>query len=199
MKRARGFTLLELMIAIGVFAVVVSIAFNAVSLLIESDRGNRARQADLQQLQKALLFMERDLHQVIERKQNTGFGSSNAALYKPTDAEAILEFSRAGNPDLGWELRDAEQMRSTLQRVRYVLHDNQLVRESWNLIDHSETEEPVKLPLLSGVKSLKVRFRGDGSSWQDDWAEQPTLPRAIEVTLESENFGEIKRIFLIYL
>lgn len=196
MKRTAGFSLMELLVAMAVFSVLVGLAYGSVSLLMESDRSNRERQAALQQLQRAVLFLERDCYQVVGRAENAGYGESRPALYVPGDA--LLELTRGGNPDLGWELRPAAQMRSTLQRVRYVEEDGKLLRQSWNMVDHAENAEPLSQVLLEGVRSVKIRFLGDGATWSSDW-EGKTLPRAIEWVLVHENFGEIKRIFVVYL
>lgn len=198
MRKVRGFTLLELMIAMAVFAVLVMLSYSSISLLLDSNRNNSGRQAELQQLQKALLFVERDLHQLTDRAVSTEYGEVMHAFYTPTDAGVLLELTRGGNPDMAWELRTSGQMRSTLQRVRYVLEDGKLLRQSWNLLDHLETDPPVSVILLEHVKSLKLRFKGEKPDWAEVW-EDAGLPQAVELTLDHENLGEIKRIFIGYL
>ncbi len=200
MKRLQGFTLLELMIALAVFALMVTLSYSSVSLLMDANRRTEGRQADLQQLQRAMLFLERDIHQMVNRPANDGYGKKLPALYVPDDMGALLEMTRGGNPDMAWELRSSSLMRSTLQRVRYVLDGEVLIRQSWNLIDHADSQEPVNMVLLNGVKSLKFSFLNDKKDWEDRWGEEVQgLPKALEIVMEHDDFGEIKRIMLVYL
>lgn len=200
MRRSQGFTLLELMIALAVFALMVTLSYGSVSLLMDASRRTEGRQADLQQLQRAMLFLERDVHQLVNRRANIGYGETLPAVEKPDNANGVLELTRGGNPDMAWQLRTSELMRSTLQRVRYTLDGKKLIRESWNLIDRADAQEPVSMVLLDGVKSIEIGFIDDKNKVQDDWSEEKKgLPRAIEVALEHDDFGEIKRIILVYL
>ncbi|MBU0655452.1 MAG: type II secretion system minor pseudopilin GspJ [Gammaproteobacteria bacterium] len=200
MRCSRGFTLLELMIALAVFAVMVTLSYSSVTLLLDANRRTESRQAGLQQLQRAMLFLERDVHQVLDRRANEGYGKVSPALYVPDDNGALLELTRGGNPDMAWQLRASGQMRSALQRVRYVLDGENLIRQSWNLVDHADSQQPVSMALLDGVKSVKFRFGNEKQEWQDGWDEEAkVLPKTLEITLEHTDFGGIKRVFLIYL
>lgn len=200
MRCSRGFTLLELMIALAVFAVMVTLSYSSVTLLLDANRRTESRQAGLQQLQRAMLFLERDVHQVLDRRANEGYGKVSPALYMPDDNGVLLELTRGGNPDMAWELRASGQMRSALQRVRYVLDGENLIRQSWNLVDHADSQQPVSMVLLDGVKSVKFRFWNERQEWQDGWDEEAkVLPKALEITLEHDDFGEVIRVFLLYL
>ena len=159
-------------------------------------------QADFQELQRAMVTLERDFHQLAQRKQTTGFGEQASALTVPMDNDLsmLVEFTRGGNPDIAWELRKEGQMRSTLQRVRYVLDNKTLIRQNWNLVDHVDNNEPVAISLLTQVKSVKLRFQAaKGEDFKDTPPSGDKLPIAIEISLEHERFGLIRRIFLIYI
>lgn len=203
MRRSRGFTLVELMISLAIFALMVTLAYQSVDLLMDANRKVKEPQMAFQQLQRAVMFVERDMHQLVPRKRNNGYGQQEAALYRPKDegVGVLLAFTRGGNPDVAWELRASGLMRSSLQRVRYVLDDGRLIRESWNLVDYAENTEPVSQVLLEGVKAVQFRFKpARDAEFRDDLPETGSKsPVAIEMTLEHEGFGNIKRIFLSYL
>jgi general secretion pathway protein J len=203
MRRSSGFTLVELMISLAIFALMVTLAYQSVDVLMDANRRVKEPQEAFQQLQRALMFVERDMHQLVPRKRNNGYGQQEAAILRPKDdtAGVLLEFIRGGNPDVAWELRASGLMRSSLQRVRYVLEGNQLIRQSWNLVDYAENTEPVSLVLLDGVKSVQFRFKlARDADFTEDLPEGGAqLPVAIEMTLEHEVFGKITRIFLSYL
>lgn len=206
MKASRGFTLVELMISLAVFALLVTMAYQSVNLLIEANRRVAAPQTEFQQLQRAMVLLERDLHQlVLLRPRNTGFSQDNAkdkaAIMLPRNSGdgVLLEFTRGGNPDLAWQLRSEAFMRSTLQRVRYVYRDKQLLRETWNLIDRVESARPVSNVLFDGIEKAPVfRFMAKrGDRFRTNLPQQPDQLAAIEVVLNHERFGELRRIFIV--
>jgi general secretion pathway protein J len=188
------------MIALAIFAVLVLLSYGSVTLLMDANRLNSVRQAEFQQLQRAVLFIERDMHQLADRPVSTGYGDEPLpALAVPTMNEGeLLAFSRGGNSDLAGGLRTNAQMRSSLQRVRYVLDEDKLLRESWNVVDSPEGALPVSVLLLAHVKSVSFEFKAGKSGWQKTW-EGKGLPNAVRLTLTHENLGEIKRVFLVYL
>lgn len=203
MRLVRGFTLVELMISLAIFALLVTMAYGSVNLLLDANRRIQEPQADFQQLQWAMLLLERDVHQMVLRKRNAGYNDQEAALLVPEDSMgALMTFTRGGNPDMGWQLRDggSGQMRSTLQRVSYALEDKKLVRRSWNLIDYADNAEAVSVDLFMQISAVKLRFLATkGGEFQDTWTETEKLPLAIEVSIKHERFGELKRIFLVCL
>jgi general secretion pathway protein J len=115
----------------------------------------------------------------------------------------LVEFTRAGwtNP--------TGINRSTLQRVRYRLVDNKLYRDYWGVLDRTLNSTPIEVQLLDKVQSVTFRFMDNGRQWQTTWpASQATqvagapaasfasrdLPIAIEVTINLQDWGEIKRL-----
>ena len=198
MNKQQGFSLVELLIALSILAILIGVTFQSVQLLIESDRAMKDQQLALQQLQRAFMYIERDLRQIVPRPMNDGF-AQQAAISVPANNTALLEFTKGGNPDLGWQLRKTGQMRSSLQRVMYQLEGKNLMRNTWNLVDHPSQEQPVAENLLSQVKALKVEFKQASS---EEWSAEPNsteLPQAIAIHLEHTSFGEIRRIFPVYI
>lgn len=200
-RQAAGFSLIELLIALAIFAVLVLLSYRSVGLLLETQRSNAERQLLLQQWQRAVVLLERDLHQMVAREQNTGFGTVLPSIYVPENG--LLALTRGGNPDVGWELRNdgQGQMRSYLQRVEYVVTEGKLLRRSWDWVDHAESTEPVELVLLNAdVTGVTLRFMDAKKTWQpaNEWTNK-ALPRAVELTLNHAKLGEIKRLFIVYL
>jgi general secretion pathway protein J len=196
MKQSAGFSLVELLIALAILAILIGVTFQSVQLLIESDRNMKEQQLALQNMQRAFMYIERDLRQIVPRPVNDGF-AQQAAI---TQADNVLiEFTKGGNPDLGWQLRKTGQMRSSLQRVLYKLDGKNLVRSTWSLVDHPSQDKPVSEALMTQVKAFKIEFKQAGS---EDWNAEPNstdLPQAIAINLEHEVFGQIRRIFPVYI
>lgn len=205
--RNQGFSLVELMIALAIFALLVTLAYQSVNLLLDAGRRVEAPQRELQELQRAMVIMERDFHQLaLLRPANSGnpFSAGQAAsnsIQQPEAEGVLLEFTRGGNPDVAWQARDSALRRSTLQRVRYVWEDGRLLRQTWNLVDHVETAAPVSHVLLAGLSAApQLRFKQErGGSFVAALPRERQQLVAIELNLQHERLGKLQRIFMVYL
>lgn len=205
--RSQGFSLVELMIALAIFALLVTLAYQSVNLLLDAGRRVETPQRELQELQRAMVIIERDLHQLaLLRPANTGNAFANVqagsnSIFKPDDPAVLLEFTRGGNPDVAWQARDGALRRSTLQRVRYVWEEGRLLRQTWNLVDHVETAAPVSHVLLTGLSAApQFRFKQErGGNFVTTLPRERSKLVAIELNLQHERFGKLQRIFVVYL
>jgi general secretion pathway protein J len=194
MRRARGFTLLEVLIAVAVFAVVGVMAYGGLQAVLAQQAIARDNADRFRELQFAVQQVSRDLLQMNPRPVREPLGDGyRAALYSDPRGEVLLEFTRGGwtNP-LG-------QPRAAVQRVAYVLEEDRLLRQHWFVPDQTLGEEPVEREVLSGVQEVRLRFFGPGG-WSEEWpaggtGSDPSLrPLAVEITLELEDWGEIRRL-----
>ncbi len=190
-----GFTLLELLIAMIIFSFMSIMAYSGLINVFKSNKAISSMEDRLKTLKRTMMFFERDMHQLVLRRRHSGYGHSEyvPALVSGLDAEGVLEFTSAGvsNP--------LDLVRSSLQRVRYVLEDKKLTRLSWKLVDHMDAE-PVSMMLLDNVESFELRFLNKNGVWQDNWgaSNNKDLPVAVELTLEHSSWGKIKRLISIY-
>jgi len=197
MKRQRGFTLIEVIVAVAIAAIVAVMGFEAMQGALKSRERLNEHAARLRALQFTMRTFVQDLSQLSARPVREPLG----AEYQPAvDGGTEFQFTRGGwtNP-VGVE-------RSTLQRVRYVVRDNKLYREYWLVLDAQLEPQPIPRLLLDGVVNFKVRYMDEGRDWQDFWppaaeaGAQLTLrelgrrPLAVELTLETRDFGILTRI-----
>lgn len=198
MKHARsaGFTLLELLVAIAIFAVVALLAYGGLATVLDAREDTAAGAARLRALQQTMLMLQRDLDQLAPRGIRDEYGDHKPALHGGAD---WIEFTRGG-----WS-NPAEQPRSQLQRVAYTLRERRLVRAHWQVLDRAQDSAPFEAELLDQVRLLRVRFLDAQGEWQDAW---PPLnaqdgnqgaepPRAVEITFELEHWGSVTRLFRI--
>ena len=191
MAMSKGFTLLELMVAMVIFSFMSIMAYSALANVFKSNEVISSQEVKLKKLQRSMMFIERDLRQLVLRSRSSGYGQSvSPALNYGLDSEGVIEFTRAGNSN------PAGLVRSSLQRIRYVVDENKFTRLSWNIVDHIDAE-PVSMLLLDNVESLTFRFLDNKNNWQETWSSTVQIPKAIELTLEHKTWGKIMRLFSI--
>ena len=191
-KRRRGFTLLEMLVALAVFAVIGVMAGGILSGMVQLSEFTHQRGDALQEAQRAFSVIERDVLQLAGRTVRDEFGASKPAL--TVGGETLAEFTRAGrrNP-LG-------EPRAQLQRVAYALRDDALVRLLWPVLDRADDTRPLAQTLLTGVEQAAFALHdaeGDEHAyWPSQGDADRARPAALELRLRLQDHGHLKRLWL---
>lgn len=197
----RGFTLMEVLIAVTITSVIGLGVWQVISSVMNSrDRVDQVAE-DFDGLQKTMLLLERDITQLVNRPARDVYGDFSPSLTTRDDAFVLMLTRQGWRNPLG--LR-----RSGLQRVGWEFTGTELRRRYWPVVDQGQEDESIDILLLDSVLEFEVRFLDREGKWQEEWPGENAmaqlmpgarpdiaLPRGIEVTLEHERFGEMTRTF----
>ena len=200
----RGFTLIEILIAMAIFTLIGLASTGLLTTVIDSNDISEERFAKLQLLQRAMITIERDLQQAVPRASRVNGEKQDVVMAggetDDSDGDGI-GFVRGG-----WHNPQLMLPRSTLQFVAYRLQENKLERLYSNYVDNVIGYEPKVRVLLEDVESLKIEFlaTSNNSSLDEDedisWSESykgTVLPRAVAIEFVSKDFGKIRREFTL--
>lgn len=192
--KARGFTLVELLVAMLIFALIGMASHFVLSQMTSSDQSSKERQAALSELQFTMLMLERDIRQMVMRPVRA-VQNDASNVYVLTDGSLLdsdmdgLAFVRAG-----WSNPDAQLPRSMLQPVVYRVRENQLQRVYSTYVD-DVSGRPFIQDLLPGVEDFRIEFEHQGERIRN-WQQADTLPDVVIVRITHEDYGLIERWFL---
>lgn len=195
---SRGFTLIEVVIAMAIFAILAALAYSGLQSVIDSKTHTEAGLDRLQAVQMSMLTLSNDLQQIAPRDAQDALGGKLHKL-STQSSEYLVEFTRSG-----WR-NPAESPRSSLQRVAYKLDEDRLIRVYWSHVNRADEELRVERVLIDNIESLQLRFLNEQQEWTEDWPEAAVLtssndspvPLAIEATLDTHDWGEITRLLRV--
>jgi general secretion pathway protein J len=188
-RRARGFTLFEMLVALAIFALASALAYGGLDALLRARNQLDGTQERLGRLQFALGLIERDLRSVAPRPVRDGYGLPHGALEGTGDR---FEVTRGG-------LANALALpRAELERVGWRSIDGQLQRRRYAVLDRAPGSTPSDDDVLEQVDSLRLRYLDAQGREQPQWppsqGSAEALPRAVIVTLTLADFGELRRV-----
>lgn len=186
---ARGFSLLEVLVAVALFALAMGLAYGGLDAVVRGRAQLAESAGQLAALQRAVGLLERDLRAALPRTARVGDLRRQPAML--IDANGI-ELTRAGHANR------LAQSRAELERVRWGMDSQTLTRWRYAALDRPGSEQPRVDATLDTVSRWRIEALREDGRWVSRWPEpgQPedALPRALRLRFSVEGIGEIERL-----
>ena len=186
---SRGFTLIEVLLAIAIVGLISALGYRAVAALSESETKLAAEATRWRTLDLFFARLEGDLREAVPRSARLSDAREPAWL-GAADAmgNATLAFSRAG-PEFALDPRSAGQ------RLAYRYRSGAVEILYWASYDRPRNAEPVAYTLLDDVTRFELAYLTREGFWAEAWprAGDADLPRAVRVRLTLASGEAIER------
>ncbi len=184
----RGLTLIELMVALAIFAILGVLSYRALAEVATSNSRLEENFERWRTISRTLQRIDTDLIQVVAPAR-----SSEATLGTPQAGAALIlgRAANGGGPELQFLRLDATR---GVRRVGYRLVDGRLDWLRWSSRD--AVGEPAVEPLLANVRGLRWRFLLNNNRI-DAWPpgnNAVVLPDAIILELDLPDVGTLTRM-----
>lgn len=210
-RRPHGFTLLEVLVAISIFALIGVASYRVLSSVLQTNERLEARSAELRRVNRAFWLIQQDVEQMIRRPVRGADGSAQPYL-EVGSGDPPLEFTRTGrdNP-LGLP-------RSRMLRVAYRVgrhpdfevsgsphyHEERryLLRYTWPQLDGSgDLGKALVQALLPDIEKLSATVmtdRGPMTTWPQLSQAQQREPLALQIELTDKDAGVVRRLYKVF-
>ncbi len=185
-----GFTLIEIMVALAIFATIAAITFPALIQFLDIRERVNAKNDSMERLNKTFLFLSRDLQHAVNRLAKDEFGEAMDSTLL-VDDDSVLELTTAYQD---FNLNGAGVPR----RVKWVLDDKVLYRVQYPVMDPDGDTRIYRQALLPDVRDVEVTvfsIEEGRDSKSKRWVEETRLPNMMGVKIEFENGLEYERLF----
>lgn len=192
---ARGFTLMEVMVALFILSIVSIVAVSGLSAILRAESKQVAVAHQLQDLQMTYAWLTQDLDMRVNRNVISAAGQRLPALMFERDPE-LRYVNIPGNILLavtrGGIIEPANK--SSLQRVAYTLQDNALMRYTWPVLDAVSSTQPKAQQILPNVSRIEMRYLTELGVYLNNWQDYvgaASLPLAVEWKITDKDGQQI--------
>ncbi len=200
-RKLKGFSLIELIVALSIFAILSFVGYKGLSSLIQTKERVGVEDDRWQQL---LLFFDRvelDVKQAVNRPIRGRDGSLEPAWigspYYSGEYGAQLVFSRFGDSEQSGFLMDT-------RRVAYRLHEGAIELLIWPSLDAAPIAKPEVFIVLTHVAQVEFSYLTvDGrlvNSWPEKLASTQKFffaPSALQISIKFDTGETVTRVFAI--
>lgn len=191
-ERARGFTLVEALLALAIFGIIAVLAYRATASLAAGEAELSAEAQRWRTLETLFTRIEADFRQAIPRGVRAGLQTEPAWLGTRSAGQSALVFTRAGS-------EFTAEPGPAGQRVGYRMREGTLELAYWPALDHDAAMRPTVYPLVRDIAAFDLEYLARNGAWLDRWPQlgEDDLPRAVRLTLTLADGMRIERMFAL--
>ena len=174
MKDERGFTLVEMLVALSIFAAIAAMGVALLRSSVDTQDAVQERLKAMGGINRLRAVMANDLAQAVQRSTRGPAGEAIPAFIGSSTGFAFVH-GGAGALD--------SSPRPNLERVGYALVGGEWRRATQPMLDGAALGDGDRL--VGEVAAVVVRYRDERGNWSENWTSEPgdRLPRAVEVRL----------------
>ena len=190
MTDQRGFTLIEMVVAVFIFGLLslagVAILRSGIDVQGAATRSAKSEAA----VMRARALIGGDLAQAVARPTRDASGGTDPAF---TGAAGGFLFTLVR----GGVANPSDLPRPDLQKAGYLVEGGALKRVAWPQLDGAQPGPAATI--LPDVGRVATRFRGLDGGWSDGWTPPrgTELPRAVELTIQPVGGAPLRLVFRV--
>lgn len=187
MKDERGFTLVEMLVALSIFAAIAAMGVGLLRSSVDTQDAVQERLKAMGGINRLRAVMANDLAQAVQRPTR---GPAGEAVPAFVGSATGFAFVHGGSGGLDGSPRPG------VERVGYALVGGEWRRATQPMLDGTSLGEGDRL--VGDVAGVAVRYRDERGNWGDSWNSEPgdRMPRAVEVRLMRTGREALTLLFL---
>lgn len=186
----KGYTLIEVVIALAIFAVLSVMSVGLISRAFDVRDRLSQHHTPISELQLAIARIQLDLQQVVPRSVRNASGELHDAF---EGSDKGFEFSRGGllaTPNT--------ENPSSIRRAALACEEHTLVRKSWETLDGYHQDKATSEIVLRDLDTCEFSYLNRKRWITTAFRQRNTpFPEAVRLTITHKKLGKAKFIFLI--